>query len=109
MGRQPVEQRGCHLCVAEDIGPFGQAEIDGDDDAGALVKLAEKMEQQGAAGGAERRVAKFVEDDEIGADQPFGDLAGPAELLLLLERVDEFAGGEEADFLAEVGRFMVRS
>ena len=44
-----VEKRGCHLGVTEDGGPFAEAEIGGDDDAGALVELAEKMEQQSAA------------------------------------------------------------
>ena len=47
--RQPIEQGGGHLGVAEDIGPFGEAEIGGDDDAGSFVKLAEQVEQQGAA------------------------------------------------------------
>ena len=53
------------------------------------------MEQQGAARGAERQISKFVEDDEVGADQAFGDLAGPAQQFLLLERVDELDGGED--------------
>lgn len=28
---EPVEQRGGHLCVAEDAGPFTEAEVGGDD------------------------------------------------------------------------------
>lgn len=43
---QPVEQRGRHLGVAEYAGPFGKAEIGGDDDAGALIELAQQMEEQ---------------------------------------------------------------
>ena len=100
--RQPVEQRGRHLGVTEDIGPFGEAEIGGDGDAGPLVELAEQVEQQGSARGAERQVAELVEDDEVAAHQAFGDLARPAEQLLLLERVDEFDGGEEPNLLAQV-------
>ncbi len=60
------------------------------------------MEQQGAARGAERQISKFVEGDEVGADQAFGDLAGRAQQFLLLERVDELDGGEEADLPAQV-------
>src|ERR1700721_4369042 len=60
------------------------------------------MEEQGSAGGAERQVAKLVEDDEIGGGEPGGDLAGFALKLLLFESVDEFDGGEEADALAVV-------
>ena len=58
------------------------------------------MEEQRSAGGAERQVAKLVEDDEIGVGEPRRDLAGFALKLLLFESVDEFDGGEEADALA---------
>ena len=46
---EAVEQGCGHLCVAEHCGPFAEAEVGGDDDAGALVKLAEAVEEQGAA------------------------------------------------------------
>ena len=43
-------QQGCgHLGITEDAGPFTEAQVGGDDDAGALVKLAEQMEQRGPA------------------------------------------------------------
>jgi hypothetical protein len=71
-----------------------------DDDAGALVELAQQMEEQGPAGGAKRQVAKLVEDDEIGVGEPRRDLAGFTLKLLLFESVDEFDGGEEPDALA---------
>jgi hypothetical protein len=60
------------------------------------------MEEQRSAGGAERQVAKLVEDDKIGVGEPGGDLAWFALKLLLFESVDEFDGGEEADALAVV-------
>src|SRR6202044_3392007 len=60
------------------------------------------MEEQSSAGGAERQVAKLVEDDEIGVGEPGGDLSWFALKLLLFESVDEFNGGEEADALAMV-------
>src|SRR5271166_5622863 len=97
---ETVQQRGCHLGVAEHGGPLAEAEISCDDDAGALVELAQQMEEQGPAGGAERQVAKLVEDDEIGVGEPRRDLAGFALKLLLFESVDEFDGGEEPDALA---------
>ena len=46
---EPIEQRCCHLCVAEDLRPFTEAEIGRDDDAGALIELAKKVEQQRTA------------------------------------------------------------
>ena len=46
---QAVEERGGHLCITEDCGPFAEAEVGGDDDAGALVELAQQVEEQRAA------------------------------------------------------------
>ena len=51
---EAVEERGGHLGIAEDRGPFAEAEVRGDDDAGAFVKLAQQMEEQRPARGAER-------------------------------------------------------
>ena len=36
---EAVEQGGGHLGIAEDRGPFAEAEVCGDDDAGALVEM----------------------------------------------------------------------
>ena len=49
---EAIEQSRRHLGVAKHPGPFAEAEVRGDDDAGALVKLAEQVEEQGAAGRA---------------------------------------------------------
>jgi len=62
MVSEPVEQRGGHLGITEHLGPFAEAEIGGDDDAGALVKLAQQVEPQRAALGAERQISKLIED-----------------------------------------------
>ena len=95
-----VEQRRRHLGVAEHAGPFAEAQVGRDDDAGALVELAQQMEQQGAAGGAERQVAELVKDDEVGIGEPPGDLPRLSLKLLLFEGVDELNGREEPDALA---------
>ena len=55
------------------------------------------MEEQGPSRGAERQIAKLVEDDEIGVGEPSRDLARFALKLLLFESIDEFDGGEEPD------------
>ena len=97
---EAVEQGRGHLGIAEDRGPFREAEIGGDDDAGAFVEPAQQVEQQGATRGTERQVAEFVEHNEIRVSEPAGDLPGLALGLLLLERIDELDGGEDADPLA---------
>jgi hypothetical protein len=50
---QAIEECGCHLGVPKDGGPFAEAQVRGDDDAGAFVELAQQMEEQ-------REVARFV-------------------------------------------------
>ena len=97
---EAIEQRGRHFGVTEDRRPFAEAEVRCDDDAGSLIKFAEQMEEQYSPGRAERQVAQFVEDDEIGVDQASGDLACLAVVLFLFEGVDEFHSGEEPDALA---------
>ena len=52
--RQSIEQRGCHLGVAKDARPFGERQVGGDDDRGALVEPTDQMEEQLAAGLGER-------------------------------------------------------
>lgn len=42
--REAVEESSGHLCVAEDLSPFTEAEISRDDDAGALIEFAQKVE-----------------------------------------------------------------
>ena len=48
--REPVEQRGGHLGIAEDGGPFATGKARGHDDRSALVELADEIEQQLPAG-----------------------------------------------------------
>jgi len=62
---QTVEERGRHLGITEHRGPFAEGKVCGDDDRGALVKPADEMEQELAAGLSERQVSEFVEDDEV--------------------------------------------
>src|ERR1700689_5112947 len=62
---------------------------------GALVELAQQMEEQSSSGGAERQVAEFVKNDEVGIGEAPRNLAGLPLVLFLFESVDEFDRGEE--------------
>ena len=73
---EPVEQGCGHLGIAKDGAPLAEAQVGGDGHAGALVELAEQVEQQGAARCAERQVAQLVEDDEVKAEQALGEVPG---------------------------------
>ncbi len=58
---EAIEQSRRHLGVPEDGGPFAEAEIRRDDDAGPLIELAQQLEQQRPAGAAERQIRELVE------------------------------------------------
>ena len=78
MVRDAIQERGCHLGIAEDSDPFTELQVGGDDDAGLLIELADQVEQQCAAGFRERDVAQFVDDDAIQSRQLPDDLPGIA-------------------------------
>ena len=81
--RHPVQQRGCHLGIAEDGDPFTELQVGGDDDAGLLVELADEMEQQRTAGLWKRDVAQLVDDDAIQWCQLPNDFPGVSFSLFL--------------------------
>src|SRR4051812_14921519 len=58
------------------------------------------MEEQCAAGGAERQVAKLVENDEVGVGEPSSELPSLPLVLFLFEGIDEFDRREEPHALA---------
>jgi hypothetical protein len=46
---EAIEQRGGHFRIAEHAGPLAEAQIFGDDDAGAFVEFAQQVEQEHSA------------------------------------------------------------
>ena len=100
--RQPVEQRGGHLGVAEHTRPLGESQVGGDHHAGVLVELREQMKQQGPTGLAEGQIAQFIENHQIHTQQPQGDPARLAGCLLLLQRIDQIHRREETHPLTPV-------
>src|SRR4030081_412035 len=86
---QAVEQRGRHLGIAKHTGPLSGCVSGVDDDRRALVEPAGEVEQEWAAGLSERKVAKFVKDDEVHPGQMLGDTTLPSVAGLNLQAVDE--------------------
>ena len=87
---EAIEQRGGHFGVPKDRGPFTEAQVRRDDDAGALVEFAQKMEEQGPARGAERQVSQLIQDHQVSFHQRLCDLASLSLGLFLLQSVDQF-------------------
>ena len=54
MVHQAIEQCRCHLGITEDIGPFAEAQIGRDDNAGLLIEFAQQMEEKRSSRWAER-------------------------------------------------------
>ncbi len=96
----PVEERGCHLGIAEDGDPFTELQVGGDDDAGFLVEFAYQMEQQRAAGLWERDVTQLINNDAIQWRQLPDDLPGITLGLLPDQGVDQIHSIEEAGLFA---------
>src|SRR6266576_2584808 len=85
-GRTGAEQ----ISAANKTGlTFSECEVGSDDDGRELVEPADEVEQELAAGLSERKVAKFVKDDEVHPGQMLGDTTLPSVAGLDLEAVDE--------------------
>ena len=48
-------------------------------DAGALIEFAQKVEQQRAAGRAERQVAELIKDDQVDLGEHVGHSSRPSQ------------------------------
>ena len=59
---EAVEQRGCHLGIAEHAGPFAEGQVGSDDDGCAFVEFADQVEQELSAGLGKGLIAQFIED-----------------------------------------------
>ena len=71
--RETIQERGGHLWVAKDAGPFTEGEICCDDDRRAFVETADQVEQELAAGLRERKIAELVENDEVEPGEIIGE------------------------------------
>ena len=66
MVEEPVEDsRGDHL-VAEDVAPFGDGLIGGEQDAAALVPAGDELEEDVGAGALEGEIAQLVDQRSFG-------------------------------------------
>jgi len=95
-----IEQGSCHFGIAEHGHPFGERQVGCDNQRGLLVKLANQMEQEGAAGGRERQIAQFIEDHSVGLDQLSGQISCFPLLFFALQLVHQIDRVIKADAFA---------
>lgn len=84
--RQAIEKCGRHLGVAEHPYLLTEAEVGGDDDAGALDEFAQHMEEQRTACSGEWQDPSSSRMNEFGVCEAIGDLPRTALSLLPVER-----------------------
>jgi len=93
--RYPVEQCGCHLCIAKDRHPLSELQIGCNDDACLLIKLADEMEQQRPAGFGEWDVSQLINDHTVHLGKLPDDFASISLGLFFNEGIDELLGHPE--------------
>jgi hypothetical protein len=86
--------------IGEDLGPFAEGQVGGDDQAAAFVALGEDLEDELGGAVGQREVAELVDDDELGAGVTGNDAGELAAALGFLEFVGEPGEGGEADAAA---------
>ena len=96
MMSEAIEKRSGHFRIAKDTGPFAEREIGGDDDRRAFIEAADQMEEQLPASLGERKIAEFIENDEVHASEVIGHPPLPVLTGLGFETIDEIDDVEEA-------------
>lgn len=92
---ESVEQGGGELLAAEDLDPFAEGQVRGDDGRAVLVAVGQQVEQEFSAGPIKGNEAELVEDQQVdlpvasvqareltvvtGFDQPAHEVRGPGE------------------------------
>ncbi len=95
MVSQPVQQRRRHPFSLEDLVPFAERQVAGDQQAAPFVAIGKHLEQQFGTGSAEREIAQFVADQQVGLVQASQISIESVLLLRFFEAIDECRGGEE--------------
>ncbi len=85
MGKAVEEGSGESL-AAEDVGPFVEGEVAGDEGGTAFMTLGEDIEEEFGSGFRERDEAEFVDDEELDSDERLLR----AQQVLLVAGLDEF-------------------
>jgi hypothetical protein len=62
--KEPIEQRGGDDGIAEDLAPFREASVRGEDHRASLIARVDELEKQIAAAWNDRQVADLVNDKQ---------------------------------------------
>ena len=93
---EPVQQRPGQPLRAEDLGPFVEWQVGGDQDGAPLIALAEDLEEQFRADPRQWDKARFVDDQQVQAGQLPLQIQQPSLVPGLHHFVDQGGGRGEA-------------
>lgn len=94
---QPVQQGGRHAFTLEDLAPFAERQVAGDQQAGSLVAIREDLEQQLGASPAERQVAQFIANQQVHPVELAQEAVQLVLLLRFFQAIDQRRRREEPD------------
>ena len=97
MVEQAVQQGGGDDGVAEDLAPFGEAAIGGEDHRSLFVAGVDELEEQVSPARDDGQVADLVDDQQCSAAEVAKALAQAAVALGFGERCDEVGERREGD------------
>src|SRR4029077_1755465 len=101
---QAIEQGGGDDLDAEDVAPFAEAAVGGEDHGAALVAGIDELEEQVGAAGGDRQVSDLVDDEQGVAGDEANALLELSFALGLGQRGDDVSQGSEVDALAGLDR-----
>ena len=84
------KQGGDHLGVADDLSPFAEAKLRGDHDAGALLELAQQLEEERPARIAEVQASQLIQNIEVELGNVFRDMVYFTLSLFPFDGVNQF-------------------
>jgi IS5 family transposase len=102
--QEAVQERRGDDRIAEDLSPFGEAAVRGEDHGALLVAGVDELEEQVGATGADRQVADLVNDEQRSPRIEADLLGQPPFPLCLGQCPDQIGQGRAVDTLARLDR-----
>jgi hypothetical protein len=103
--KQPVEKGGCDDGIAEDLTPFREAAVRGEDHGALFVSGVDELEEQVSAAGDDWQISNLVDDQQSEAAEVADALSQRAVAFGLGERRDDVRQRTEVDAAAGFDRF----
>ena len=95
--KEAIEQRGSNHRITEDLTPFGEAAIRGEDHGALFVAGIDELEEQVAAARGDRQITDLIDDQYGEAAEEADFLAQTSLALCLRQGADDIGERGEVD------------